>query len=517
MRIVRLAIHEFKGIKEADFEPGHVMMLTGPKGSGKSSVLDAVIAAVNGGGSNLIRVGADKAIIFIDMAELELTRTITARGGNQPARIRIANGMSPTKPQQFLAELLGALAFNPLEFWRLKPVDQREYLLQMTPAILSEEEAAEACGGELPPIDYSGHGLDVAARLQKWFEDERTKAKVDRDRTEKAATVSAAAIPEGFGERLEEVGSPDAARGTWLVNRNAASTKLADIAAARRAVEQGRAKRAGLDEKLAGAEMVLKAATEVVDGAATALRDMTPLQDLEAEEDRLVDALTVVLAKIENAKAAKEKHDNAAKTKQEAEQRIEEIESLLTALPNADAEELAPETEARWRAVMEERETDLVALGSWVAHRANVEALAEAEAEVERLDKQVKYWLREAPARLLKQADLPIPGLSFDGGRVLIDGVDINERSDGEKLLTAVDIAKRLNAGAKLRVVFCDGLEQLDPVSQAEFIRMAEADPEYQYIMTCVSGREGLPGSVVMEGGRVKERRGEENKLRLVT
>ena len=512
MRIVRLAIHEFKGIKEADFEPGHVMMLTGPKGSGKSSVLDAVIAAVNGGGSNLIRVGADKAIIFIDMAELELTRTITARGGNQPARIRIANGMSPTKPQQFLAELLGALAFNPLEFWRLKPVDQREYLLQMTPVVLSEEEAAEVCGGELPPIDYSGHGLDVAARLQEHFEGKRTAAKAVLAERGNAVVAIAAQVPEGFGDRLGE--NPDATAEEWEEDRVAIMKRLHEYNTAREVAEQTAAQRGELAAQKADIEAVIHETQGKLKGAEGDIAGYPPITSLDRREEELLGELEQVRYQIKGASMAISRRDSARERLENNRRLLAQNESLAGKLSAAEAN---PEAEERCRAEIDHLTDDLLALDKWhelVDARARMQ---EQEAEVERLDKQVKYWLREAPANLLKRADLPIPGLSFDDGRVLIDGVDINDRSDGEKLLTAVDIAKRLNAGAKLRVVFCDGLEKLDPKTRAEFIALAEADEEYQFIMTCTTAPEGLPGSVVMEGGRVKERRGEENKLRLVT
>uniref|UniRef100_A0A6M3J0Z8 Putative ATPase domain containing protein n=1 Tax=viral metagenome TaxID=1070528 RepID=A0A6M3J0Z8_9ZZZZ len=500
MKIQQLTIKDFKGIEEADLHPGQLTLISGGNGQGKSSILDAIKAAFQGGDARLIRAGADKASIFVDLAELKITRTITEKG-NYP-KVTTADGMSPSSPQKFLATLLDLkFAFNPLEFNALKPVEQRECLLKLTQAVLTEEQVEAACGG-LPPVALTGHGLDVAARLQKWFEGERTAAKAEAKRAEERVTVSGAAIPEGFGERLDAAGGVEDAAIDWGTEREASAAKLADLAAARRAVEQGRAKRAELGAKLAGARAESARARETERRGNRIGRDL-PLQgDLEAEEARLVDALAKVRATLANVRAARKTYEEACIQRVHAEARIDELTGLLEALPALPS--TTAEDEAALRATIEEREADLEALAAWDTHQANTAALAKAEEVVAAADKQVKFWMREMPARLLAAADLPIAGLSFDGDRVLVDGVDLAERSGSERLLMAVELFKRLNHDAQVKYVPADGLEQLDPETRAEFLAMAEADEEWQYIMTVVTGPEGLPGSVVVKGGRIE-------------
>lgn len=498
MKIQHIEIKDFKGIKEAALNTGQLTLVSGGNGEGKSSILDAIKAAFAGGGANLIRRGADKASIFIDLAELKVSRTITEKG-NYP-KITDDRGMSPSSPQKFLAGLLGvAHPFNPLDFYNEPAREQRAMLLKLVTAEL-DPEAVEAMCGKRPDIDYEGHGLDVAERLKAYFGAERTAAKAEVKRVEERVTVFKAAVPEGFEERMNEAGGVEDAAIDWGAEQKEAEEKLADIAAEKRAAVAAAQQRGDLEGRLEGAQKVLAEVEETYEGVATVLRDMAPIQELEKREADLLDELTVVQTKLANARAAKKQLDDAKATMEQAETRIAEIEETLGALP---AETDTAEDEERWQAVVTEREADLKALEAWEDYRLELAALEETKEAVAAADRQVKFWMKDGPAALLADADLPIKGLSFDGDRVLVDGVDLAERSGSERLLMAVEIFKRLNSGATVKYVPADGLEQLDPPTREAFIAMAEADEEWQYLCTVVTGPEGLPGSVVMRGGEI--------------
>jgi hypothetical protein len=89
--------------------------------------------------------------------------------------------------------------------------------------------------------------------------------------------------------------------------------------------------------------------------------------------------------------------------------------------------------------------------------------------EWERLDTIVKTLTTDAPAEIAKRADL-IEGLEVTPDSILLDGKDITLLCGAEKMRFAVTLAKRV--AGKARILTVDGLEQIAPGKQPEFVRM---------------------------------------------
>lgn len=443
LKIQHISVRNFKGVIEADLALQHVTEITGKNGQGKTSLLEAIQAGFEGGGAHLIRRGADKAEIFIDMDELSLARSITQKG-NQPARITTADKMKPTSPQKYLSDLVKGFNFSSIDFYLLKPDKQRAYLLNLAPIKLTEEQVRNETSAEIAEIDYNTHGLDVAGQVQKWFEARRGEAKMRRVDADNASIVSASDIPDGFEQDLHALGGADAARAKWE-------------------------------------EMRINATRQ-------------------ADEDRQI------LATAEHNRGTREQLE---KQLEEAKARVREIQATIDNLPGSGDLSHVEERYREHRRVHDAMVESLADLAEWTAHQLNVQIVQELDTEIKALDAAVKHWRLEVPARLLAEADLPIPGLTFDGGRVLVNGIDFNEQSDGERLLMSLDIAKALNKDAKVPIIFCNGAEQLDPDNRAAFLAAAEADDKYQWIVTTVTGREGKPGSVVAQEGLFIDERGD--------
>lgn len=126
MRIVRLEASNFQRLKAVDITPkGDVVQITGRNANGKTSVLDAIWAAI-GGASHIhvkpIRNGATKAHIRLDLGEIIVTRTITEKQSN--LTVENAEGLAYKSPQRMLDDLVGALSFDPLAFTRMRAKDQ---------------------------------------------------------------------------------------------------------------------------------------------------------------------------------------------------------------------------------------------------------------------------------------------------------------------------------------------------------------------------------------------------------
>jgi hypothetical protein len=131
--------------------------------------------------------------------------------------------------------------------------------------------------------------------------------------------------------------------------------------------------------------------------------------------------------------------------------------------------------------------------------RSHLEDAAELEEKAEALTAVMAG--REALKReAVAAAKMPVPGLEFGDGVVLMDGVPFDQASDAEKLRASVAIA--MAANPKLRVVRVRDGSLLDAESLQILGEMA-AERDFQCWVERVSD-DGKVGFVI-EDGRVKE------------
>lgn len=165
LTIRSLHVENVKRIRVVDITPGEddsVVILAGRNASGKSSVLDAIIAALGGPRAlkdqpEMVRRGTDGAVSRILLGDYEVTRRWKA-DGSTTLEVRTADGAKYSKPQALLDGFLGKISFDPLAFANMPAKDQRATLLGLV---------------ELP------FDLDRADALRKEAFDERTEANRD--------------------------------------------------------------------------------------------------------------------------------------------------------------------------------------------------------------------------------------------------------------------------------------------------------------------------------------------------
>lgn len=149
--IIKMVAENFKRLKAVSIEPdGSLVVLSGKNRQGKSSILDAIWAAVSGKGviqKEPIRQGEDKAMIKLDLGpaggpvEVVVTRTFkrTKEGSAETytTAITVASpeGAQFPQPQAFMDRILGALALDPVEFLRMKMSDKVEMLQKLVPGV----------------------------------------------------------------------------------------------------------------------------------------------------------------------------------------------------------------------------------------------------------------------------------------------------------------------------------------------------------------------------------------------
>ena len=172
-RLVELQCTNFKAIKAVAIRTDRtVIQVAGRNAQGKSSLLDAVAAAIGGKEAfprEPIRKGEDKAEIFLDFGGLKLTRRIWHKEGGgvgHSVTVEYADGKRPRSPQDVLDELRGSpIADDPIAFSRLKPKERYDLLKQL-----------------VPDFDF-----DTQATARRDLFDERTQAGREFDRAKGAA------------------------------------------------------------------------------------------------------------------------------------------------------------------------------------------------------------------------------------------------------------------------------------------------------------------------------------------
>ncbi len=136
MKITCLTTQNVKRLTAVEIKPdGSLVVVGGQNRAGKSSVLDSimyVLAGVKSIPDRPIRDGAKSGTITVELdgeRKLIVTRRLTTSGGS--LEIRMADGSKASSPQTILDELCGKIAFDPLAFTRLKPLEQAAMLREL--------------------------------------------------------------------------------------------------------------------------------------------------------------------------------------------------------------------------------------------------------------------------------------------------------------------------------------------------------------------------------------------------
>lgn len=144
MRIIQLQAENVKRIKAITITPdGDIVEIAGANGQGKSSTLDAIALALEGGAFKVeepVRIGADAGRVRVIIGEpgdpstqIIVTRSWTQGGAKTGLKIETADGALLKTPQAVLDKLVGTVAFDPLRFAKSKPAERRAEMLRLVP------------------------------------------------------------------------------------------------------------------------------------------------------------------------------------------------------------------------------------------------------------------------------------------------------------------------------------------------------------------------------------------------
>lgn len=195
--------------------------------------------------------------------------------------------------------------------------------------------------------------------------------------------------------------------------------------------------------------------------------------------------------------ACRSAEQEAATLAQKLQEKNDEVAALRTQLETArkSSEQLHDESTAEIEASLAEIEATNEKVRTNQAKARALEEADELKAQYEDLDAQIDAE-RAARMALLDGADLPLPGLSIEGGKLSYNGASWGDMSGSEQLRVATAIVRRLKP--ECGFVLVDKLEQMDAVTLAGFADWARSEG-LQVIGTRVST--GDECAIVIEDG----------------
>ena len=181
MQIVELRADNFARLKAIEIRPdGSVVPITGRNSQGKTSVLRAIWAVIEGktaAPAVAIHGEAEQASLYVDLGDYRITRTIKRDPeGREEWSLKVIarDGTRITKtPQALIDSFKGDMGFDPLGWCRLPSKDQAEALRSLV----------------------KGFDFDIAATTRSDAFAERTTA--NRKAKEAQAAADKVQLPEG--------------------------------------------------------------------------------------------------------------------------------------------------------------------------------------------------------------------------------------------------------------------------------------------------------------------------------
>lgn len=173
MKISRLSIKNFLGINETELDLKKINYVKGPKGSGKTSILEAIekVFTNKNRRTELVKHGETESCLYVKTDDgLEIDRKLRTDKGDY-LKVRKNEAAAPST-ETFLRSMIQGQIFRPLDWVNLSIQEQTKSILAMLEIGWTMEQI-QGWFGEIPSdIDYEMHILQILKSIEtKYFKE----------------------------------------------------------------------------------------------------------------------------------------------------------------------------------------------------------------------------------------------------------------------------------------------------------------------------------------------------------
>lgn len=415
-----------------------------------------------------IQHGRQSGTIICDIGDGEkvtlrvtcLLERVGESGWTRSIELEIPGHMTPTKVQDFLESLAGTRSFDPMSFDAMKPDQQYETLR-----------------GLVADFDFAANNLAYDTTFK-----ERTDINRDQKREQAAAdAIEVADTPpcervdeEALTKELEDAGKKNLEIQGKKERRATAATDITRLR------QNATDIRATIETE---SESIRQSAAD--DVAALELQIRGLQKRIEERAARVDIDLAARVKIINDAADSSDKSANALQAKLDAAPTLDEPVKTEEITAKLNAGRLTNKTLSDWQVLRDRRS----------AHQKEADRLADKSAAFTKtLDD-----LEAAKLKAIEDAQLPVDGLGFGDGFVMLKGVPWKQAGESERVDASTAIAMALNPRLKV-ILIRDGSGVAKRMR--ERIRQRAAAKGYRVLMEVVDTPEGT--TVVIEDGQVK-------------
>lgn len=512
--IDRIEIENIGNITEpVVLEPGVLNVISGPNGSGKTTILRAIQAALVSGKSfgHVVNTGADKGEVCINYLDNMSVRSRIPAEGQVSSLIEI-DGRKIEKPRNYLKALFDGWNFNMADVVNSAPKDLVNAIAEASITEIDYDrlnKIIKNSGVKFEDLyseefDDGRPAMELLEEVESIIYKDRTPDNVKRNELKAHCKKLKSAIPEDSGDdwnQLLEDNDAFTREVNSILNdqieeiRNTSAAKRVKLQDVRgNMLEEAHAtKSKSMDELIVFKKTRQEAINDKYFEYQKIITDIeAKLAEVEAECDHDIESMKEVLnidsASKERAMEAEYKANTDAV---EVDRQLEEVdkdeESEITTLKLSITDRLSElrEENARIRSNIDQDVKARELKKIYAEQRQQLDKVTEIRDIKSEAISKVKIMRED----ILQ--DSPIDGLTFEEGHVFVDGVRFDQLNTALKLklILQVSAARGKKEGSSLLLI--DGGECLDKKNLEEFLAKSK-ELGVQLFITVVDNSDGV-------------------------
>jgi len=529
MIIKTLKVSNFVGIDEFNYNPTMLNIFEGVKGSGKSSILEAIETTIsnNKRRTEVIRHGTGESTLFIETdTGLEVDRRIRNEKADYLKLRQKGEGIKSTETE--LRKLVSGDIFRPLDFITMDAEKQTEIILGMIKMNYTDEEINGWFRQDvLSNVNTSKHLLRVLKDIEVRNFNQREEVNREIKLLEGQVKGIESELPPNYDgkewqelkiqEYYNKVSEAEKINNAIIKANELQNTINEKIESLKINTENNKSKigikfteqRQDIKDIIELTKSKIEKSNNVINSSADKLEIEQNKSTLRMNEEIEEIKIRYSHIGIEIVKEINKEINEQKEVINVNNNKISAKEQELLSVSELEKQELKAE-EQQLQSLIENENSRVGIATEWLkTHKEiEVEPLQIQADNVAKMQSYLREWdrmidirngklttskqysdeltsiietARKKPSELLKQHTLPIEGISVDENSMIrINGILLDGLSDGEKLESAIKIA--LQRMGEFKVMCLDGMEKLNKSEQKKIIELCEETEEREAI-----------------------------------